>query len=117
MGGVLLGIAIGRNLKEFLRLRARQAVPRLEALVGGVLLGEAGRGLLWGHRLLHRLLQLFLAFDFTVAGFVRGLQARPHLPTLTLNATLHLPIFAHSCMTHPWSQSCCSLGPLTKIKM
>jgi hypothetical protein len=53
-----------------------QAVPRLEALVGRVLLGAPGRGLLWGHRLLHRLLQLFMDFDFTVAAVLRGLQAR-----------------------------------------
>ncbi len=51
-------------------------MPRLEALVSRVLLAEAGRGLLWGHRLLHRLLQLFLDFDFTVAAVLRGLQAR-----------------------------------------
>lgn len=52
-------------------------MPRLEAIVGRVLLAETGRGLLWGHHLLHRLLQLFLDFDFTVAAVLRGLQARP----------------------------------------
>lgn len=54
-------------------------MPRLEAIVGRVLLGEAGGGLLWGHRLLHRLLQLFLDFDFTVSAVLRGLHARPQL--------------------------------------
>ena len=53
-----------------------QAVPRLEALVRRVLLAEAGRGLLWGHRLLHRLMQLFRDFDFPDAAVLRGLQAR-----------------------------------------